>query len=80
MTVRLRFSQDAADDIFNGKNIDLIDEWLNLEDENVKTLLHNVRKPGGDGQVEMINFKAEINLHLTVFFVCHKHRKIRSVD
>ena len=42
MMVRLGFSQDAADKIFNGQGIGLIDEWLNLDDDYVKTLLRNV--------------------------------------
>ena len=48
MVVRLGFSNYAAVDIINGKGIELIYEWLNLKDENVKTLLKNFRKPGGD--------------------------------
>ena len=78
--VRLGFSQDADDKIFNGQGIDLIDEWLNLDDHYVKALIQNVRKPGGGGQGEIINFKVEMKLHLTVFLVCHKHRTSRSVD
>ena len=30
MLVQLGFRQGAADESFNGKGIDLIDEWLNL--------------------------------------------------
>ena len=78
--VRLGFSQDAADKIFNGQGIGLIDEWLNLDDDYVKTLLRNVWKPGGDRQYEMINFKEDMNLHLTVLFVHHKNHTGRSVD
>ena len=44
MMVRLGFSQDAAAKVFNEKVIDWIDEWLNLDDANVKTLLRNVPK------------------------------------
>ena len=47
MTVQLGFGQDADDKIFNGQGIELIDKWLNLDDDNVKTFLGNVRKPGG---------------------------------
>ena len=56
--VQLGFSQDAADNIYNGKWIYLIDEWLNLDNDCVNTLLRNVQKPGGGGQGEMISFKA----------------------
>ena len=80
MVVRLGFIQDADGDIFNGQGIELIDEWLNLEDDGVKTLLWNIRKHGGGGQGEIISFKAEINFHLTVFLVIHKHRTSRSVE
>ena len=78
--VQLWFSQGAAEDIFNGQGIDSIDEWLNLDNDNVKILLQNVWKPGGGGQGEMISFKAEMSLHITVFFVCHKHRTSQSVE
>ena len=43
MVVRLGFSQDAADDIFNAKGIESIDEWLNLDNEYVNTLYWNVK-------------------------------------
>ena len=80
MMVRLGFSHDAADEIFNAKGIDLIYEQLNLDDENVKILLRNIRKTGGGGQCEMISFKAEINLYLNIFFVFHNNHTIQSVD
>ena len=41
--VRLGFSQDADDTILNGQGVDLIDEWLNLDDDNVKTVLQNIQ-------------------------------------
>ena len=53
---------------------------MNLDDDNVNTLLRNVRKHNGGGHGEIISFKAEMNLHLTVFFVCHKNRISLSVD
>ena len=71
--VRLGFNQGVDYEIFTGKGIDLIDEWLNLENDDVNTLLRNVRKYGGVVQGEMISFKAEMNLRLSVFLVCHKH-------
>ena len=74
MVVRLGFSHDKADEIFNGKGIELIDKWLNLYTDDVKTLRWNVKIPGGGGHGEMISFKTEMNLHLTIFFVCHKNR------
>ena len=58
MVVRLGFSNYAAVDIINGKGIDLIDEWLNLDDDNVKTVLQNVQKSGDGGQGEMISFRS----------------------
>ena len=42
MMVRLGFIQDAADEIFIVQGIHLIDEWLNLDDDDVKTLIKNV--------------------------------------
>ena len=44
MMVHIGLSLDAADEIFNGQGINLIDEWLNLnlDNNNVKTLLWNV--------------------------------------
>ena len=44
MMVQLGLSLDAAAEIFNGQGINLIDEWLNLnlDNNNVKTLLRNV--------------------------------------
>ena len=80
MIVRLGFSQDATADIFNGQGINLINEWSNLDDDNINTLLHNVRKPCGVRPGEMIIFKAEINLHLIFFFVCHKHCTSKLVE
>ena len=80
MMVQLGFIQDAANEIFNGQGIDLIDEWLNLDNEDVKTLLWNVRKPVGGVQGEMISFKAEMKLHLTVSFVFLKRCASQSVD
>ena len=71
--VRLGFNQGVDYEIFTGKGIDLIDEWLNLENYDVNTLLRNVRKYGGVVQGEMISFKVEMNLRLSVFLVCHKH-------
>ena len=67
--VRLGFVQDAADRVFNGQGIDLIDEWLNLDNDGVKTLLRDVLKPSSGGQGDMISFNAVMNLHPTVFFV-----------
>ena len=78
--VQLGFIQDTDDDIFNGQGIDSIDEWLNMDDEYVKTFPRNVRKPGGGGQGEIIRLKAEMNLQLTVFFIFHKKHTILSVD
>ena len=80
MMVRLGFSQDAANEIFNGQGLDLINEWLNLDNNNVKKLLQKVQKPGGGGHGEMISFKAEMNFHLDIFFVRHKNRTSISVD
>ena len=57
MMVRLGFIQDAADEIFIVQGIHLIDEWLNLDDDDVKTLIKNVWKPGDDGQGETMRFK-----------------------
>ena len=74
MMVRLGFSQGESDKILNGQGVDQIDEWLNLDDDDVKSLLRNIQKPGRGGQGEMISFKVEINLHLTVFFIRHKNR------
>ena len=44
MMVQLGLILDAADEIFNGQGINLLDEWLNLnlDSKNVKTLLRNV--------------------------------------
>ena len=56
--VRLGFSQDADDKILNGQGVDLIDEWLNLDDDNVNTVLQNVQKSGDGGQGEMISFRS----------------------
>ena len=75
----LWFSQDASGDIFNGQGVDTIYEWLNLDNDDVKSLFRNIQKPSGGGQGEMISFKAEMNLHLTVFFIRHKHRTSGSV-
>ena len=55
--LRLGISQYASDNIYNGQGNDFIDEWLNLEDDNVNTLRRNVRKPGGGKQGEIIIFK-----------------------
>ena len=63
------FIQVASDKIFNWQVIDSIDEWLNLYNDYVNTLLRNVQKHGGGGQGGMISFKSEMNLRLTVFFV-----------
>ena len=71
--LQLGFSQDAADEIFIGQRIDYINEWLNLYNGNVNALLRNVQNPCGGGQGKMISFKAEMNLHLAVFFVCQKN-------
>ena len=57
MMVRLGFIQDAADKIFIVQGIHLIDECLNLDDDDVKTLIKNVWKPGDDGQGETMSFK-----------------------
>ena len=38
MMVSLGFSLDAVGEIFNWQEIDLIDKWLDLENDNVKTL------------------------------------------
>ena len=78
--MHLGFIQNTADNIFNGQGIDLIDEQLNLDNDDVKTLLRNVQKSSGGGQGEMIIFKVDMNLHLTVFFVRHKHCTSQSLD
>ena len=80
MMLWLGFIQDAADKLFDGQEIDSIDEWLKLGYDNVNTLLWNVRKPGSGRQGEMISFKADINIHLTVFFVRHKNHTSWSMD
>ena len=53
---------------------------MNLDNENVKTLLHNIQKPGGVGQGETLSFKTEMNLHITVYFIGHKNRTSLSVE
>ena len=80
MMLWLGFIQDAADKLFDGQEIDSIDEWLKLVYDNVNTLLWNVRKPGSGRQGEMISFKADINIHLTVFFARHKYYTSWSMD
>ena len=42
MMVRLGFSHDAADNIFNGQGTVSIDEWWNLDNDYVRKLLWNV--------------------------------------
>ena len=44
-----------------------------LGDDDVNKLIRNAQKPGGVGQGDMIMFKAEMNLHLTVLFIIHKN-------
>ena len=80
MVVRLGFSQDLAEKIFNGKYIESIDEWLNLDNDDVKKLPRNFQKPGGVGEGGIISFKAEMNPHLTVLFILHKNRTSLSVE
>ena len=78
--VRLGFIHNAADDIYNGQGINLINKWSNLDDDDVKTLLWNVQKLGSGRPCEMIRFKSKMNLHLTVLFIHHKNRTIRLVN
>ena len=56
--VRFGFIQDVADEIFNGQGIEYIDEWLNQNGDDIKTLLQNVQKNGVGGQGDIISFKA----------------------
>ena len=56
----------------DGQGVDLNNEWLNLDDDDVKTLLQNFQKPSGGEAGNMISFKAEMNLHLTIFLVDQK--------
>ena len=58
MMMRLGFIQYMSDDIFNEQVIDYIDDQLNIDDYNVKTLLQNVQKTGVGGQGDIISFKA----------------------
>ena len=78
--VRLGLSQNAVENIFNRQGINMIDEGYNLGDDDVKTLIRNFRKPGDGRPGDMISFKEEMNLHITVFFIHHKNCTSRSVD
>ena len=40
--VWIGFRKDASGYIFNGKGIELIDEWLSLDDDDVNMLLWNI--------------------------------------
>ena len=53
---------------------------MSLEDEYIKILLKNVQKPGGGGQGDVISFKSEMNLRLTVLFFHNKNHTSWSVD
>ena len=76
MMVWIGFSYNADDNIFNRQEIDLINELSKLDNDNVKTFLCNVQKPGGNGPGEIIIFKAEMNFCPTVSFIHNKNRKI----
>ena len=71
MTVRLGFTETAADKIYSGQGIDSIDEWANLNENDVTSLCRTIRKPGGGGDGKTISYKAEMNLQAAVFFIYH---------
>ena len=80
MLVRLGFSTSAANDIYQRQGIDSVYEWANFDKDGIVFLLRSVRKPSGGRNGEMVYFKAELNLQLSVLFIHHKIRTNRTVD
>ena len=80
MLVCLVFSANASNDIYQNHGIYSIDECVDFDKDDVVSFLRSFRKQSGGRNVEMVSFKADLNIQLAMFFIYHKIRTIRTVD